>query len=229
MSARSHRLRQQVHHGRLELWLIMRLEGTETHTYRHTPLKVVMKGWTHSVTSKLRHRQRGLRYTHIFTQTHRDTNSTWRPGRSHEWQEHNVNVLHKQSPCGIRDTFNSQTHNREHGKHLRLWDHEPSETESQKRENIWVLDCWTCHISHWETYCLHSVILHLLVFFCSSLCKHSEIQSKTSFKNLYLAFLYCGFLLSVANIHSNTDIFISATLIYHQALMWTERARLDHA
>lgn len=37
MSARSHRLRQKVHHGGLELWLIgMRLEGTETHNHSQT-------------------------------------------------------------------------------------------------------------------------------------------------------------------------------------------------
>lgn len=37
MFARSHWLRQEVHHGELELWLInMHLEGTETHTHKPT-------------------------------------------------------------------------------------------------------------------------------------------------------------------------------------------------
>lgn len=38
MSAHSHRLRREVHHGGLELWLIgMRLEGTENaHTHIDT-------------------------------------------------------------------------------------------------------------------------------------------------------------------------------------------------
>ena len=122
MSARSHRLRQEVHHGGLELWLIgMRLEGTETHA--DTPLKVNMKGWTHSITHKVRHRQRGLTHTHTHTHTHFHT------------QEHKQHLTHRKIPrvtrtqrlCAALKSLwdkrylqQSDTQNRKHQEQLRL-------------------------------------------------------------------------------------------------------------
>lgn len=82
MSVRIHRMRQKAHHGVLELWLIgMRLEGTETQTHTQTHTSEGQYEGVDTITHKLRHRQRGLTDTHIFTL--RNTNSTQCPGRSH--------------------------------------------------------------------------------------------------------------------------------------------------
>lgn len=108
MSARSHRLRQKVHHGGLELWLIgMRLEGTETHNHSQTQERDNSEGHGSG-----RGRGGGRKHTHTHTQhfshihTHTHKHKQHLTLRKVPESDENTTCT---SPCGVKDTFNGQT------------------------------------------------------------------------------------------------------------------------
>lgn len=92
MSACSHRLRQKVHHGELELWLIgMRLEGTEIQTHKRL--------WGSKWSGGHTHKFLRLQWGGVHTDSHRHKTTTG---------DKNTTFMRGSPPlCRIRDVFNS--------------------------------------------------------------------------------------------------------------------------